>query len=598
VKRLLVVLAACGTTRQLPPQDPPPPWGVPISGGTMLVSRDGARAVIADPDRDRVLDVDLASGNVAEIALAAGDEPGRLVEDGAGRIHVALRRAAALVTIANDAVIDRRAACGDPRGVAWDSTADAIHVACADGQLVTFPAAGGAPTRVLRLDRDLRDVIVQGQTLLVTRFRSAELLAIDATGAVTSRTVPPTVTRNAPPCDACGAGSGSAAPIAAIPAVAWRAVALPDGRTLIAHQRQLQTTLMTTQGGYGGECGQGPVEDAYTVFGGGTTPVAVAPFAVGALPVDIAVDATGSQIAVVTAGTKHVTVAYNAALTFSDDGMCGDNGEHGTEMDDQLGAPTSVAFDPSGELLVYYPELPALVVHGGENPRTIVLPGPFGYDSGRNFFHTAASSTVLPVEGGPAPGGFVGDSADLACASCHPEAREDGLVWQFNGVGARRTQSIAGHILARAPYHWAGDEADLPTLMDDVFTVRMSGGAVSRSQHMSLGPWLDRVPTAAAPPAVDPAAVGRGSALFTTQGCAGCHGGPLMTTLALANVGTGGTFKVPSLLGIGARAPFMHDGCAATLTDRFGACGGTTHGNTAGLTAAQIADLVAYLDTL
>jgi mono/diheme cytochrome c family protein len=596
VKRLVIVLAACGSARELPAQNPPPPWGVPISGGTMLVSRDGARAVIADPDRDRVLDVDLASGKVAEIALAAGDEPGRLVEDGAGRIHVALRRAGAVVTIANDAVIDRSPACGDPRGVAWDATADAVHIACADGQLVTLPAAGGAPTRVLHLDRDLRDVIVQGQTLLVTRFRTAELIAIDATGAVTSRTVPPTVSRNAP-CPACGAGSGSGGgTVSAIPAVAWRAIALPDGRTLIAHQRQVQAALMTTPGGYGGECSQGPVEDAYTIFGG-TTPVAVAPFAVGALPVDIAVDATGFQIAVVTAGDKQVTVARVSALGIIDDGMCGENGDRGTVLDDQLGAPTSVAFDPSGELLVYYPELPALVVHGGQNPRTIVLPGPFGYDSGRNFFHTAAASTVQFNGGGPAPTTF-GGIADLACASCHPEAREDGLVWQFNGVGARRTQSIAGHILARAPYHWAGDEADLPTLMDDVFTVRMAGGPVTRSQHMSLGPWLDRVPTAAAPPAADPAAVTRGSALFTAQGCAGCHGGPLMTTLQLVNVGTGGTFKVPSLLGIGARAPFMHDGCAATLTDRFGACGGTAHGSTSALTAAQIADLVAYLETL
>ncbi len=600
MKRLafVVVAAACGSTREPPGPNPPPPWGVPISGGTMLVSRDGTRAVIADPDRDRVLDVDLASGNTVEIALAAGDEPGRLVEDGAGRIHVALRRGGALATIANDAVVARRPACGDPRGVAWDATSDAIHVACADGQLVTFPAAGGAATRVLRLDRDLRDVIVQGSTLLVTRFRTAELLAIDATGAVTSRTVLPTVQRTSfTDCPACGvgSGSGSATPIPAIPAVAWRAIALPDGRTLIAHQRQLQAVLMTTQGGYGGECGQGPVEDAFTIVNG-TAVQAVAPFAIGALPVDIAVDATGSQIAVVTAGTKEVWLAQGAALATSDDNMCGDNGDRGTEIDDQLGAPTSVAFDPSGALLVYYPELPALVVHGATT-RAIVLPGSFGYDSGRNFFHTAASAANTLATGTETPAGF-GGPADLACASCHPEAREDGLVWQFDGIGKRRTQSIAGHILARAPYHWTGDEADLPTLMDDVFSVRMAGGSITRSQHLSLGPWLDRVPAAAAPPPADPAAVDRGSALFAAQGCAACHGGPLLTTLGLVDVGTGGTFKVPSLVGVGARAPYLHDGCAATLADRFGPCGGTAHGNTSGLTAAQIADLVAYLDTL
>jgi hypothetical protein len=43
----------------------------------------------------------------------------------------------------------------------------------------------------------------------------------------------------------------------------------------------------------------------------------------------------------------------------------------------------------------------------------------------------------------------------------------------------------------------------------------------------------------------------------------------------------------------------MHDGCAPTLADRFGACGGgDRHGHTSQLTADQVADLVAYLDSL
>ena len=55
-----------------------------------------------------------------------------------------------------------------------------------------------------------------------------------------------------------------------------------------------------------------------------------------------------------------------------------------------------------------------------------------------------------------------------------------------------------------------------------------------------------------------------------------------------------------SLLGVGARAPFMHDGCASDLTGRFSAyCGGgDDHGKTSQLDQAQIADLVAYLESL
>jgi hypothetical protein len=56
---------------------------------------------------------------------------------------------------------------------------------------------------------------------------------------------------------------------------------------------------------------------------------------------------------------------------------------------------------------------------------------------------------------------------------------------------------------------------------------------------------------------------------------------------------------VPSLLGVSRRAPFMSDGCASTLLDRFNpACGGELHGNTAELDAEQLADLVAYLESL
>jgi hypothetical protein len=44
--------------------------------------------------------------------------------------------------------------------------------------------------------------------------------------------------------------------------------------------------------------------------------------------------------------------------------------------------------------------------------------------------------------------------------------------------------------------------------------------------------------------------------------------------------------------------PFMHDGCARTLLDRFTACGASTHGKTGQLTASQRADLIAFLETL
>ena len=150
-------------------------------------------AVAADPDRDRVVIVDLIGGQTRyTVPLEAGDEPGRLVEDGAGRVHIALRKGGALVTIdiATGTVIARRAVCGAPRGVAYDAVKDQVHVACSGGELVTFAASGGDAVRRVNLGVDLRDVVVRPNGLVVSRFKTAELLYVDAHGKLMSRIAP------------------------------------------------------------------------------------------------------------------------------------------------------------------------------------------------------------------------------------------------------------------------------------------------------------------------------------------------------------------------------------------------------------------------
>ncbi len=647
MKTLLPLVLVCGCSEH---GQTPEPFGVPITGGTMMVTRDGSRAVVSDPDRDRIVQVDLAKATIlSDTPLDPGDEPGRLVEDAAGRVHVALRHGGALLTLdAAGAISFRRAACAEPRGLAYDAVTDVVHVACAGGELVTFPAAGGAAVRALRLERDLRDVIVKGNQLLVTRFRTAEILTLDQTGAVTNRAVPPTVPRHdfgGPLASGGGGGlgSGEAPPplggggqFNAPASTAWRTIALADGRLVMSHQRRVKSMLDSDQpGGYGGNCGGGPVEDAVSVVGADGIPRATARIGRGALPVDIAASRSGDKIAVVTAGSRMVTVVPTIALDAPDedrcdppdpqpcdgsgsgsgtttnpvppsgmggggadpkmggccedkdrDGRCDDDGGDDEDMGSshRLGPPTSLGWTPGGDLVIFYPEAPALIVRaaGGAVSHRINLPGSAYNDPGRNVFHQQTR-------------------IGLACASCHPEGRDDGVVWDFARDGKRRTQSLAGSILQRAPYHWTGDENTLPVLLDDVFAKRMSGGVLTTAQKAALGPWLERVP-APAPGSGDPAAIARGNAIFETPsvGCVSCHNGKLMTNNQRFNVGTGGLFKVPSLLGVGARAPFLHDGCAATLMDRFATCAGApgVHGDTSKLTTAQLNDLVQYLDSL
>ena len=166
----------------------------PSAGGTLAILPDGVTAVAADPDRDTIAVVNLTtSALTANIALQPHDEPGRLVADGrrARSRHSPTRGALVTIDPVAGTILVRRTACPIPRGVAYDPATDLVHVACMGGELVSFPAAGGAATRTLQLPRDLRDIVVDGDTLLVSQFRSAQVLVIDANGNISSTIAPP-----------------------------------------------------------------------------------------------------------------------------------------------------------------------------------------------------------------------------------------------------------------------------------------------------------------------------------------------------------------------------------------------------------------------
>jgi cytochrome c peroxidase len=243
-----------------------------------------------------------------------------------------------------------------------------------------------------------------------------------------------------------------------------------------------------------------------------------------------------------------------------------------------------VAFTPGGHVVVQTREPAALELVTMNPPRRIVLSQTSRADTGHAIFHASTPS-------------------GLACASCHPEGGEDGRAWRFQKLGPRRTQSLRGGVLATAPFHWGGDFATISDLTRDLFETRMRGPRLDDEHREALGRWLDRIPAIARGPALDAAAVERGRQLFQSPslGCASCHQGVAFTNNLTADVGTGRPFQVPTLRALALRAPFMHDGCAATLAARFtdGTCGGgDQHGLTSALTAPQLADLTAYLETL
>jgi CxxC motif-containing protein (DUF1111 family) len=55
------------------------------------------------------------------------------------------------------------------------------------------------------------------------------------------------------------------------------------------------------------------------------------------------------------------------------------------------------------------------------------------------------------------------------------------------------------------------------------------------------------------------------------------------------------------LVGVSWRFPFLHDGCAQTLAERFaldGGCDNPAHGTTSQLSAQDLSDLIAYLESI
>jgi mono/diheme cytochrome c family protein len=570
----------------------------PISGGTMLLSRDGKTLVVADPDRDFVSFVDVsASAPVvrAKSALSPQDEPGRIAEDAVGRIYVALRGSGDLATLspATGDVLERRPVCAQPRGVAYDERADQILVGCATGELVTLPSAGGS-SQTITLEPDLRDVIVDGDSIFVSKFRTAQVLQLDRTGSILRHVTLPT--------DSSGES----------PAMAWRMRLTGDHQLLVLYQKDSTAFVPTTPGGYSNSGGEpsnnsgsgpsnpgsgGPTFSTGRASGAGivvtstaavsTTDLSATPWgarpADGVLPVDFAVPPIAADpekyMVMVAAGSWKSRLAIPYTQLTNPPGLR--NGAQA--VDGQL---IAVEIGNGGTIFLQSREPARLYVVKTGSPgatdevvASLSLSDESREDTGHTIFHTNSGGAV-------------------ACASCHGEGGEDAQTWNFDGKKPRRTASLLGTVKGTAPYHWDGDFRDMQALVHEVYTRRMGGRSLAPDQVAALQHWVEQLP-APRRPAVDTAASARGEILFQGKaGCASCHSGPSYTNNATVDVGTGAPLQVPPLVGVGARAPFLHAGCATTLKERFTNCATSAHGNTANLTNDEISDLVTFLSSL
>jgi mono/diheme cytochrome c family protein len=209
---------------------------------------------------------------------------------------------------------------------------------------------------------------------------------------------------------------------------------------------------------------------------------------------------------------------------------------------------------------------------------------------GRKLFH-AVSDTRISRDG-------------RACASCHPDGREDSLTWATPD-GPRQTPMLAGRLSSTAPYGWNGAGEDVEEHLQHTFE-RLGGTGLPAREMQALVAFATGMRAPAAKGRDSDTAVARGAEIFHSRdaGCASCHVADGTTTdHAPHDVGSrvrgdgASAFDTPSLRFISGTAPYFHDGryptLRALLLDSDGKMGRTSH-----LSKPDMDALEAYMRSL
>jgi cytochrome c peroxidase len=271
--------------------------------------------------------------------------------------------------------------------------------------------------------------------------------------------------------------------------------------------------------------------------------------------------------------------------------------------------PTGIAVDPARSRAVVWSQFdravdvidlsdPELPDDGGRPPRPAakIAMGPTAHPLeqavvlGRLLFHSLGDARIA--------------HDGRACASCHPDGRDDALVWA-TPEGPRRSIMLAGRVERTAPYAWNGSEEDLRVHLATTFDRLHGNGGLKSVELDALMKYIESLAPPPPPARATDAQVQRGAELFASAevGCADCHAGPLATDNRTHDVKSRGAadktgeFNTPSLHFVGGTGPYFHDGRYATLHDLLTSIHDTM-GHTSQLSPVDLEAIEAYVRTL
>ena len=225
----------------------------------------------------------------------------------------------------------------------------------------------------------------------------------------------------------------------------------------------------------------------------------------------------------------------------------------------------------------------------------------------------------------------------ISCAACHNDGGHDGRVWDLTGFGEglRNTISLRGHAgTAHGRLHWSSNFDEVQDFEQQIRGLAAGTGLMSDSDF-NAGTWSQPLGDPKAGRSADLDALAAyvaslntfapsphrnadgtltadavaGETVFQFKGCAQCHSGSNLTDSVTSSdtLHDIGTLKpssgrrlsdtltgidTPTLRGVWASAPYLHDGSAATLSDAVSAHEGIT------VTPLELDWLSSYLQQL
>jgi DNA-binding beta-propeller fold protein YncE len=618
----------------------PKPVATQKSGSTVALAKAGAKtfAYVADEDDQAVHVLDVDGGEVGSFDL--GGKPSQLVFTDDGRLVVAVRdlsHVTVLEPTATGTLEDRCTVDTDdePVGLAVSPDGARLFVATGWGRsLSVMDARSPALSTQFRvaLGREPRALLVSddGTKVYVAHAMGGQLSIVDL-GSQRVDTLalhaPEDANDTAQPVAQAAAPSNDEEGRPDIPALSGPhhsaqgyTLAKTDGGRILIPQALVDSGDIHSQpGGYGGgQADQTEVADVAvldaknnTLLGASLEPMddAVLRSAVGGqhqheeclLPRSSVYDPSSHTLLVGCFGTDAVVAldALAASPTRAEKRRWSvPAGPSGIALDgDKQRAVVWSQFERTLSVLpLQGPELVDEKTSPPPAVRQIVLAPtprqpPMAFALGRALFHAVGDERI--------------SHDGRACASCHPDGRDDGLTWA-TPVGPRRSIMLAGRVARTAPFSWSGTEDTLRDHLAITFQ-RLKGRAGLKGLELdALVAYVSALPPPPQPlvSANDPR-VKRGDEIFHSDaaGCATCHTGTYFTDDQRHDVSTkddvdkSGMFNTPTLRFVGGTGPYFHDGRYKTLRDLL-SDGGRKMGSTQQLSHDDLEALEAYLRSI